>query len=184
MRAQLTPWTGLGLLPEPLSPLPPDPTTQHSCWQDNLDLEGELTVDEPDIHCVPDDTRTLHHPRSAGRTYGEAHGIYQKHRRPDWNPWHPYKNARDFELGRLMMEFDLTKTAIDDFLQRGLEDDRCTSFNSADELWALLENLEFGFGSQSWNSFEMESGTLWTRNVLQCIQLLLGVKVIIKAKVG
>ena len=131
-------------------------------------------MDEPDIHCVPDDTRTLHHPRSAGRTYGEAHGIYQKHRRPDWNPWHPFKNARDFELGRWMMESDLTKTAIDDYLQRGLEDDRSTSFNSADELWALLENLEFGFGSQSWNTFEMESGTLWTRNVLQCIQLLLG----------
>ena len=83
-----------------------------------------------------------------------------------------------------MMESGLTKIAIDDYLQHGLEDDRCTSFNSADELWALLENLEFGFGSQSWNSFEMESGTLWTRNVLQCIQLLLGVKVIIKAKVG
>ena len=131
-------------------------------------------MDEPDIHCVPDDTRTQHHPRCAGRTYGDAHGIYRKHRRPDWNPWHPFKNARDFELGRWMMESNLTKTAIDDYLQRGLDDDRCASFNSADELWVLFENLEFGFGSQSWTSFEIESGTLWTRNLLQCIQLLLG----------
>ena len=131
-------------------------------------------MEEPDLHCVPDDTKTQHHPRSAGRTYGDARGVYQKHRNPDWNPWHPFKNARDFELGRWMMDSDLTKTAIDDYLQRGLDDDRCTSFNSADELWALFENLEFGFGSQSWASFEIESGILWTRNVLQCIQLLLG----------
>ena len=73
-----------------------------------------------------------------------------------------------------MMDSDLTKTAIDDYLQRGLDDDRCNSFNSADELWALVENLEFGFGSQTWTSFEIDSGILWTRNVLQCVQLLLG----------
>jgi hypothetical protein len=73
-----------------------------------------------------------------------------------------------------MMDSGLTKSAIDDYLQRGLDDNRCASFNSADELWTLFENLEFGFGSQSWTTFEIESGTLWTRNVLQCIQLLLG----------
>ena len=131
-------------------------------------------MDEPDIHCVPDDTLTENHPRSAGRTYGDARGIYQKHRNPDWNPWHPFQNARDFELGRWLMDSGLTKAAIDEYLQRGLDDDRCTSFRSADELWALFENLEFGFGSQSWTAFGIESGTLWTRNVLQCIQLLLG----------
>ena len=41
-----------------------------------------------------------------------------------------------------MMDSGLTKTAIDDYLQRGLDDDRCTSFHSADELCTLLENLE------------------------------------------
>ena len=131
-------------------------------------------MEEPDLHCVPDHTKTQHHPRNAGRTVGDARGIYQKHRRPDWNPWHPFKNARDFELGRWMMDSDLTKTAIDDYLQRGLDDDRCNSFNSADELWALFENLEFCFGSKSWTSFEIESSILWTPNVLQCVQLLLG----------
>ena len=122
---------------------------------------------------MPDETRTQHHPCSAGRAYGEAHGIYGKHGRLDWNPWHPFKNARDFELGRWMMDSGLTKAAIDDYLQRGLDDDRCTSFNSPDELWTLFENLEFGFGSQSWTSFKIESSTLWTRHLLQCIQLLL-----------
>jgi len=72
------------------------------------------------------------------------------------------------------MDSGLTKTAIDDYLQRGLDDDRCTSFHSADELWTLLENLEYGFGSQSWTSFTIESGTLWTRNLLECIRFLLG----------
>ena len=73
-----------------------------------------------------------------------------------------------------MMDSGLTKTAIDDYLQKGLDGDHCTSFQSADELWELLENIEFGFGPWSWTSFEIESGTLWTRNILQCIQLLLG----------
>ena len=72
------------------------------------------------------------------------------------------------------MDSGLTKTAIDEYLQCGLDDDRCTSFRNADELWVLFENLDFGFGSQSWTSFEIESSTLRTRNVLQCIQLLLG----------
>jgi hypothetical protein len=70
-----------------------------------------------------------------------------------------------------MMDSGLTKTAIDDYLQKGLDGDHCTSFQSADELWELLENIEFGFGPRSWTSFEIESGTLWTRNILQCIQL-------------
>jgi hypothetical protein len=73
-----------------------------------------------------------------------------------------------------MMDSGLTKTAIDDYLQKGLDGDHCTSFQSADELWELLENIEFGFGPRSWTSFEIESGTLWTRNILHCIQLLLG----------
>ena len=71
------------------------------------------------------------------------------------------------------MDSDLTKSAIDDYLRRGLDDDCGRSFNSVDELWALFENLEFGFGSQSWASFEIGSSILWTRNMLQCVQLLL-----------
>ena len=112
------------------------------------DVESE-EPEEPDIHCVPDDNKTQHHPRHAGRTYGEAQGTFQKHLSPDWNPWHPFKKARDFELGSWMMDSGLTKTAIDDYLQRGLDDDRYTSFHSTDELWILLENLEYSFGSQS-----------------------------------
>ena len=33
--------------------------------------------EELDIHCVPDDNKTQHHPRHAGRTYGEAQGTFQ-----------------------------------------------------------------------------------------------------------
>ena len=157
--------------PEPLS-LRPSEFFQPEDLESVID--SEVPVDDPDIHCVPDNNRTQHHPSSAGRTYGDAQGIYQKHLHPDWNPWHPFKNARDFELGRWIMDLGLTKNTVDNYLQHALDDNRCTSFRNADELWVLFENLEFGFGSQSWTSFEIESGTLWTRNVLQCIQLLLG----------
>jgi hypothetical protein len=73
-----------------------------------------------------------------------------------------------------MIDSGLRKTAIDDYFEHGLDDDRCTSFHSADELWTLFKNLEYGFRLQSWTSFTIESGTLWTCNLLECIQFLLG----------
>ena len=44
------------------------------------------------------------------------------------------------------MDSGLTKSTIDDYLQGGLDDDRCTTFNSSDELWTIFENFEFGVG--------------------------------------
>ena len=93
------------------------------------------------------------HPRSAGRTYGGARGNSQKQSHPDWNLWHPFRNTSDFELSHWMMDSGLTRTAIEDYLQRGLDNKPCTLFNSANGLWTLFENLEFGFGSQGWTLF-------------------------------
>ena len=135
--------------------------------------------EEPGTGRARSPLRTRRYPNGISRTgcwacVWEGIGVYQQHLERNWNPLHPFKNARDFGLGRWMMDSGLTKTAIDDYLQKGLDGDHCTSFQSADELWELLENIEFGFGPRSWTSFEIESGTLWTRNILQCIQLLLG----------
>ena len=73
-----------------------------------------------------------------------------------------------------MVESGLTKTAIDSYLDRGLDGDLSESFQSADELWALLENLDFGFGDCGWFRVDLAIGPLYTRDLLQCIQLLLG----------
>ena len=78
----------------PVPDLPPPPDSRPQCMQDAESPEPE----EPDIHCVPDDNKTQHHPRHAGRTYGEARGTFQKHLSPDWNPWYPFKNGRDLNL--------------------------------------------------------------------------------------
>jgi hypothetical protein len=43
---------------------------------------------------------------------------------------------------------------------------------SLDLIGGFWGNLECGFGSQSWTSFEIESST--SVDLLQCIQLLLG----------
>jgi len=45
-----------------------------------------------------------------------------------------------------MLRSGLTKASIDAYFQRELDDDRCTSFESADELWSLFEHVEHGFG--------------------------------------
>jgi hypothetical protein len=44
-----------------------------------------------------------------------------------------------------MMDLGLTKTMIDNYLQKGLDGDYYTAFQSADKLWELLENIEFSF---------------------------------------
>ena len=72
-----------------------------------------------------------------------------------------------------MLWSGLTKESIDEYLQRGLDGDRCISFQTADELWSLFEGVEHGFGSRSWSKFPNESGTLYSRSILDCIRLLL-----------
>jgi hypothetical protein len=123
--------------------LPTPQDSQPQCMQDAESAEPE----EPDIHYVPDDNKTKHHPCHGRCKYGEAQGMFQKHLSQDWIPWHPFKNARDFELGRWMIDSGLAKTAIHDYLQYGLDNDPCTSFHSVDELWTLLENHEYSYGS-------------------------------------
>jgi len=72
-----------------------------------------------------------------------------------------------------MLWSGLTKGSIDEYLQRGLDDDRFTLFQTADELWSLFERVEHGFGPRSWSVFPCGSGTLYSRNILHCIRLLL-----------
>jgi len=71
-----------------------------------------------------------------------------------------------------MLRSGLTKGSIDEYLQRGLDDDRCTSFQTADELWSLFEQVEHGFGPRSWSAFPCGSGTLYSLNILRCVWLL------------
>src|SRR5205085_12642911 len=96
---------------------------QHS--RDDIKSE-ELIVDELDIHCLADDTRIQRYLRSARCTYSDIRGIYQKYRQPDWNPWHPFKKARDLELSRWLMDSGITNTVIHVYLQCWLHDDRCS----------------------------------------------------------
>jgi hypothetical protein len=72
-----------------------------------------------------------------------------------------------------MLRSGLTKGSINEYLQRGLDDDRCTSLQTADELWSLFEHVEHGFGPRSWPAFPCGSGTWYSRNILHCIRLLL-----------
>jgi len=160
----------------------PPPREGNTVW-DGLRL-GETSADppepeHPDLTCTPDPTKTVFYtafegPDSAGKSYGPATTLYKKHLKEDWNPWYPFLNGKDFEQAHWMVESGLTKTAIDSYLDRGLDGDLSESFQSADELWALLENLDFGFGDCGRFQVDLAVGPLYTRDLLQCIQLLFG----------
>ena len=76
----------------------------------------------------------VHRPESTTKVYGPALTTYSKYLQPDWNPWHPFQTAHDYQLGQFMLEHNQTKTAIDIFLDRGLDHDYTQSFHNADEL--------------------------------------------------
>ena len=83
--------------------------------------------------------RTIYHSAifedlQAGRTLGIAHTLYDKHQKygSDWNPWHPFGNAFDYQQARALSS--QRKTWVDEYLRAGLDCFRTTSFRSASEL--------------------------------------------------
>jgi len=72
-----------------------------------------------------------------------------------------------------MLRLGSTKGAIDEYLKCGLNDDRCTSFQTADALWSLFQPVERALGPPSWSAFPCGSRTLYSRNILHCVPLLL-----------
>lgn len=110
----------------------------------------------------------------AGRVLGRADSLYNKHRKygTDWNPWHPFANAFDYQQARALST--QKKTWVDDYLRAGLDSFRTTSFQSASELWEMLRGLDFGLGANSWYEATGQHGAIYFRDVFGCIEFLLG----------
>ena len=89
--------------------------------------------EDPDLTCLPNPSKTQYHLCKVGRSDGPAGGIYRKYLGADWNPWPPFGSAKDFVHAWWMLQLGLTKELIDEYLQDGLDGDRCTSFQTADE---------------------------------------------------
>src|SRR5262249_2434528 len=87
-------------------------------------------------------------PDSAGKTFFSGTPTNDESDTP--NIWAPFLTGRDFLLASWFMRNGLSKAAIDEYLQAGLDNDTCQSFHSAEELWTLLESIPFGFGGESW----------------------------------
>jgi hypothetical protein len=109
---------------------------------------------------------------AGGQVVGEATSLYDKHRKPNWNPWHPFANAFDYQQARALGT--QSKTWVNDYLRRGLDDFRTTSFQTASELWELLRCLDFGLGAESWLQAPGKYGNIYCRDIFKCIQFLLG----------
>ena len=130
-----------------------------------------------DVSFVP--VRTIYHSAifedlQAGRTLGVAHSLYDKHQKygSDWNPWHPFANAFDYQQARALSS--QRKTWVDEYLRAGLDCFRTTSFQSASELWEILRNLDFGLGANSWYEASGHHGAIYFRDIFDCIKFLLG----------
>jgi len=106
------------------------------------DTPDEETIDphKPDLTSTPDPTMTRAHRQVigvenvGGKAYGKATGLYNKHRKysEQWNPWHPFQSAHDFEQAQSFSQ--QTKTQIDQHLRCGLDNFKIESFQSADAL--------------------------------------------------
>ena len=130
-----------------------------------------------DVSFVP--ARTVNHSAvfedaEAGKVLGRAEGLYDKHLKygSDWNPWHPFANAFDYQQARALST--QKKKWVDDYLRVGLDCFQTTSFQSASELWELLRGLDFGLGSDSWLEAAGYHGTIYCRDIFVCMKFLLG----------
>ena len=102
---------------------------------------------------------------------GEARSLYNKHWKPNWNPWNPFANAFDYQH---IYALDIqNKTWISHYLQQGLNDFRMTSFQTASEFWKLLRCLNFRLGAESWLQVPGKYGNIYCRNIFKGIQFLL-----------
>jgi len=111
---------------------------------------------------------------AGGRAYGKATGLYNKHHKysEQWNPWHPFQSAHDFQQAQSFSK--QTKTWIDQDLRSGQDYFKIISFQSADALRKLLSELNFGLGDDSWiEDHSPIFGTLYYWDIFKCIQFLL-----------
>ena len=109
---------------------------------------------------------------AGGQVVGEATSLYDKHRKPNWNLWHPFANAFDYQQARALGT--QSKIWVKEYLRRGLDDFHMTSFQTASELWELLRCLDFGLGAESWLQVPGKYGNIYCRDIFKCIQFLLG----------
>jgi len=98
--------------------------------------------------------------------YGKATGLYNKHCKysEQWNPWHPFQSVHDFQQAQSFSQ--QTKMWIDQHLRRGQDNFKIKSFQSADLLWKLLSQLDFGLDDDSWiEDHSHNFGTLYYRDI-------------------
>jgi hypothetical protein len=141
---------------------------------------GSQQIPEPpekhDVAFIPARiiTHIEQHPEAkAGLTLKRATTLYNKHQElgESWNPWHPFANAFDYQQARAFGS--QRKTWVDKYLRAGLDGDATTSFQNASELWELLRNLDFGLGNSTWFEAPGIHGSIYSRDILQCMQFLL-----------
>jgi hypothetical protein len=86
---------------------------------------------------------------AGGRAYGKATGLYNKHRKysPEWNPWHQFWSAHDFQQAESMSQH--IQTSINHHLSHSLDNFNIESSQSEDALPKLLSGLDFRHSDDS-----------------------------------
>jgi len=90
---------------------------------------------QPDLTCTPDLPKTKAHGQVVGvenvwgKAYGKATGFYNQHRKSSeqWNPWHPFWSAHDFQQAQLFSQ--QTKTWMDEHLRSGVDNFKANPSN-------------------------------------------------------
>jgi hypothetical protein len=108
---------------------------------------------------------------AVGHVVGEARSLYNKHPKPNWNPWHPFANPFNYQQAFAFRTE--SKTWVNDILLCGLDDFHRPSFQTVSELWKLLRCLDFGLEAGSWLQAPGKYGKIYCRDIFMCIEWLL-----------
>jgi hypothetical protein len=100
--------------------------------------------------------------------------LYNKHRKysEQWNPWHPFQSAYDFQQGQSFHQ--QLEMWINRHLGCGLDNLKIESFQSADTLRMILSQHDFRLGDASCiEDYSHIFGLLHYRDFFKSIQFLL-----------
>ena len=139
-----------------------------------------IDCQKPDLICTPDPMKTKYYSdvmgveEAGGQVYGGTTGIYNKYHiyLDQWNPWHPFDCTDDFQQSQSLCQNSIIW--IDQYLKRRLDDFCIESFQSATELWVLLESMDFGLDAESWQAdCSQLFRTLYYQDILTCNKFVL-----------
>jgi hypothetical protein len=117
--------------------------------QPDISIPENLTEDDTSLEGYPSQAGCVGAIEVDGKWIPlPAASVFSSHYSGGWNPYAPFKSAIEWRMIVLPVEQRLRKHEIDRWIKQHLW--RANTFQSADHLWNLMDNINDALGPQLW----------------------------------